>query len=287
MEIKKKIIDIVRDRKTQIPTLPVIVEKILSIARDERTSAKDLSEFIEKDQAISNKILKIANSAYYGLMREVDSIQRSITVIGFNEVISLTIGMSVFSAFSQTEEKAGLGLKDLWLHAIGCATAAKEISKYLRADVGQQIFLNGLLHDMGKVIFVLFFPEEYKAVLEETKKGDNPLYRVEKKMLGIHHADLSGLLMERWHFPENLVLPARFHHNAIECPSDFRTNAMIVEIANAVCHKAGVGFSGNAIIPATGRVRQQLGMDQKDYEAMVANVEEQKPQIEEFFTHMS
>ena len=94
MKIDQKIIDMIRDKSTQIPTLPVIVEKILTMAREDSSSAKDLAKFISRDQAISNKILRLSNSAYYGMMKEIDSIPRAITIIGFNEVVSLTIGMS-------------------------------------------------------------------------------------------------------------------------------------------------------------------------------------------------
>ena len=153
MTIKEKITEVVRSKNTQLPTLPVIVNNIMSATRDERTSAEDLAGFIIKDQAISNKILKLSNSAYYGLMKEVDSIPRAITIIGFNEVISLTIGMSVLSAFRQKDLHEIFDIRDLWLHSIGCATAAKEIAKKTTGSgMAEQIFLNGLLHDMGKVI---------------------------------------------------------------------------------------------------------------------------------------
>jgi len=129
MELDRKIVDVVRNRKTQLPTLPVIVEKIMRLAGDDRTSATDLAEFISKDQAITNKILKLSNSAYYGLMKEVETISRAITIIGFNEVVGLTIGMSVFSTFRQEDLQGLIDMRDLWLHSIGCALAAKEIAK--------------------------------------------------------------------------------------------------------------------------------------------------------------
>jgi len=283
MEIKEKITEKVRNKKTQLPTLPVIVNNIMSAARDDRTSAKDLADFIVRDQAISNKILRLSNSAYYGMMKEVDSIPRAITIIGFNEVISLTIGMSVISAFHQKDLNEIFDIRDLWLHSIGCATAAKAIAKKTKGSgMAEQLFLNGILHDLGKVILAEYFPNEYRTVLEDAKESQMPLYRKEKQALGIDHATLSGLLMERWNFPENLILPPRFHHNSLECPHTYRDHAMIVEFADFLCQKADIGNGGNPVVQELKTVRQKLGIELRDMEAIIEGLKEQRSKIEEF-----
>ena len=125
MSIKEKITDLVRDRKTQIPTLPVVLNNIIRVASSEMASASDLADFIGRDQAMANKVLRLANSAYYRSSRQVDSITRAIVVIGFNEIVSLTIGMGVFSALSKSNLHGLLDMNELWLHAIGCSFAAK------------------------------------------------------------------------------------------------------------------------------------------------------------------
>jgi len=283
MTIKEKITEVVRSKKTQLPTLPVIVNNIMSATRDERTSAEDLAGFIIKDQAISNKILKLSNSAYYGLMKEVDTIPRAITIIGFNEVVSLTIGMGVLSAFRQKDLHEIFDIRDLWLHALGCATAAKEIAKKTTgSNMAEQIFLTGLLHDTGKVILAEYFPNEYRAVLEDAKESQTPLYRKEKQALGIDHAMLSGLLMERWHFPDNILLPSRFHHNSLECPLTCRHNAMIIEFADFLCQEADIGNGGNPVVKELETVRQQLGIELRDMEEIIEGLKEQRSKIEGF-----
>jgi HD-like signal output (HDOD) protein len=282
MEIDKKIADIIRDRRTQLPTLPVIVANILKVARDERTSAKDVADFISKDQAISNKLLRLANSSYYGLAKEVDSITRAITIIGFDEVISLTIGMSVFSTFRQKGAEQILDMKDLWLHSIGCALSAKVIAKKRYPSLAEQIFLNGLLHDTGKVILAIYFPEEYGTVLEDAKKTKIPLYQKEREKLGLDHAVVAGHLMERWNFPDTLLLPARFHHNFAACPPDYQHHAMIVRLANFLCQKAGIGHSGDPVMENVRIISQKLGFTHRDMETILKELEEQRESIEDF-----
>jgi len=129
MDINKKITDIIRDKSTQLPTLPLIIENILKIAGDDKTSSEDLAGFISKDQAMVNKILKIANSAYFGLSKKVRSLSHAITIIGFNEVTNLTIGLNVFSIFQKIGVRGILNMNDLWLHSIGCALISKKIAK--------------------------------------------------------------------------------------------------------------------------------------------------------------
>lgn len=285
-KIKEKIIDLVRNKKTQLPTLPVIVNKILSVTANESTSTQDLADFISNDQALANKILRLSNSAYYGQMKRVDSIKRAVTVIGFNEVVGLTIGISVFSKFKESPVHKVLDLQDLWLHAVGCATAAKEIGLQTDSKAAEKLFLNGLLHDVGKVIFAVYFPKEYRAVLEHANKNETFLFLIENKMLGIDHAVLSELLMRRWHFPESLIFPCRFHHDPTHCPQAYKHHAMIVALADDLCYQAGIGSGGSPEphIPETSV--QELGLSKKDLKKLLWVLKEKHTSIQEFFELM-
>jgi len=283
MELREKITDIIRNKKTQIPTLPVIIHNIFTLAHDERTSAGDLADFISKDQAMCNKVLRVANSAYYGFLREVDSIQRAITVIGFNEVISLAIGMSVVSSFRNMNTHGIFDLRGLWMHSIGSAVASKELAKKLGSGGGDQPFLSGLLHDTGKIIFAVYFPEEFKDALQSSREKQVYLWREEQAIFGIDHAALSGLLMERWHFPDTVLLPSRFHHYAWQCPEELRYKAAIVQAADALCHQAEIGYSGNPVTPEVTEILRFLKIKDADKEAVLTVLKEQQPKIEAFF----
>ncbi|MFW6115247.1 MAG: HDOD domain-containing protein [Thermodesulfobacteriota bacterium] len=283
MEFREKIIDIVRNKKTQIPTLPIMLHHILSLANDEDTSVSDLADLISKDQAMTNKILRVANSAYYGFLREIDSIQRAITVIGFNEVISLTVGMGVLSSFRNMNVHGIFDLRGLWLHSIGSAIASKELAKRLGTGSEEQSFLSGLLHDTGKIILAVYFPQEYKYILQSSQEKQVYLYQEEEVFFGMDHAALSGLLMERWNFPDTVRLPSRFHHHAFQCPEEQRNDGAIVQFADALCHLAGIGYSGNPVIPDATAIKEFLKINDSDQETVLAVLEEQRPKIEAFF----
>jgi len=287
VDTKQKILDIIRQKNTQLPTLPVIVNNILNIARDERTSAKDLAEFIERDQAITTKVLRLANSAYYGLMKEVDSISRAIAIIGFNEVIGMTIGMNVFSVFGKKDANNIFDMEKLWLHSIACATAARQIATRKRIGEVDKLFLVGLLHDIGKVIFSKYLPEEYACVFQQAKDSEVPLYRLEKEALGIDHAVLSGVLMKRWNFPDNLLLPSHFHHNSLSCPPFYQTFALIVELADYVTLKVKIGGSGNSVPPKVHDISRKLSLSSKEVLLIEDELRGQQSNIEEFLKLIS
>jgi len=140
---------------------------------------------------------------------------------------------------------------------------------------------------MGKVILAVYFPKDYRPVLEESKISKIPLHRKEKEWLGVDHAELSGLLMENWHFPETILMPSRFHHDPVECPKDHRHYAVIVELANFMCKNARIGNSGNLVIEKPEGFSRTLGISVKDAETIGENLKEQRPQIEEFLEIIS
>jgi HD-like signal output (HDOD) protein len=138
------------------------------------------------------------------------------------------------------------------------------------------------MHDIGKVILGVYFPEEYREVLGEAEKRQCIVREVEKERLGIDHATVSGLLMERWHFPDTLLIPTRFHHSPWQCPSDFRNGAKIVRLSNILCQHAGIGSSGNPVVPSVDGLVEDLGFSEQDVGAFVSFLKEKQGEFEAF-----
>lgn len=279
MGTRSLIQDIIRDKHTQLPTLPVVASNIITLAGKDDTTAQELAEFIHQDQAITNKVLKLANSAYYGLVKTVESVPHAITVIGFNDVTSLAIGMSVFSSFNTKKVDSLLKMEELWLHSLCCAAAAKELAGLLKIEGREQMFLNGLLHDTGKILFALYFPDDFALALEESERHNSPLHYKEMEIFFENHATIAGQLMRHWNFPDNLVLPVQFHHVPTKCPPDFKKKAMIIEIADYLSHKTTIGSSGN---PSLGDVQvavRNLGLSKEDLKKVVNTLENQRQKM--------
>ena len=281
--IKEKILGMIKREDTNLPTLPVIVAQILKAATNPRTTNEDLAAIITYDQGITNQLLRLANSIYYGQRTKVDTIKRSISVIGFDEVIGITLGMKLLSAFADKGSGLTLDMKALWIHSIGTATAAKEIANRTNTAIARKIFIPGLLHDMGKVILSIYFRDEYKLVREAAMEQQKTLYRIENSVFGINHAVLSGLLMRRWRFPENILYPCRFHHNPDAAPVAYRHHALIVNLADYLCHKAHIGHSGNPVPVTVVNCVSKTGLSEAALRVIIEMLKKKENQIKEFF----
>ena len=287
MEIKDKVTDLIRNNRTRLPTLPVVINNIILLARSEKTSARDLADFIINDQAISARVLKIANSAYYGMSQKIDSISRAVVVLGFKEIISLALGMGVFSALSQKGKDVRIDMTELWKHAIGVGFAARAIVQRGGVLVDETTFLVGLLHDIGKVVFSIYFPEEYGEVLGKTVHREIPLCHMEKQILGLDHAEMAYLLMKQWNFSTDIIQPIRYHHVPSACQGSHRYMAMVINVANFLCHQLGIGESGNKNIQQDKEVPAKLGLSDQDMVTLTEALESEQSQVEDFLEALS
>jgi HD-like signal output (HDOD) protein len=178
-------------------------------------------------------------------------------------------------------------MREFWLHAIGCATAAKKIAEEKGVRSPDQIFLCGLLHDTGKVVLSVYFKEEYSKVLKDAKESHTALNRKEKEHLGMDHASLSGLMMEAWNFPDILLLPSRYHHKSNSCPQLYQPDAIMVELADHLCHKAHIGRSGNPVISKSEKTSVKLGLSDQQVSTIVKDLKQERPILEQFLELMN
>jgi HD-like signal output (HDOD) protein len=282
MEIKEKILHMIQKKDSDLPTLPVVINKIINSAADSNTTTEDLAEVISFDQGMTNKLLKLSNSIYYAQRTKVDTIKRAITVIGFDEIIGIALGMGILSSLT---DKSGLGLdmKALWIHAIGVATASKEIAKHTKPEIANKIFIPALLHDMGKVIFTIYFKNEYMKVRQLAMEKKKPLYLAENAIFKLDHAMLSALLMTRWNFPKSIILPCRFHHNPDAAPARYKHDALIINLANYLTQKAGIGHGGNPLPTTVKGASEKVGISPDKLKLILDTLSKKEEEIKDFF----
>jgi HD-like signal output (HDOD) protein len=282
MEIKDEILKMIQKKDSDLPTLPVVIDRIISVASDKKTTTEELAEVISYDQAMTNKLLRLANSIYYAQKAQVETIKRSIAIIGFDEIIGIALGMGILSSFM---DKSGLGLdmKALWIHGIGVATASKELAKRTNPGIANKIFVPALLHDMGKVIFSIYFKDEYRKVQQLAMETKKPLYFAENAIFKLDHAILSALLMKRWNFPQSIMLPCRFHHNPESAPIKFRHQSLIINLADYLTQKAGIGHSGNPVPVTIKNSPKKIGLNPSILILMVDQLKRKEDEIKDFF----
>jgi len=269
----------------EFPTLSMVVTKIIQVCEDENSHVNDLVNIISHDQSITSRILKLANSAYYGYLRKVNTISKAITILGFNTIKSLSISASVFDTFKKTKSNYNFNRCQFWLHSIGVGTISKMIAHRIGYKDHEVAFLNGLLHDIGKLFFESYYTTQYEEVIKEVVVNRCLVLDAELKVLGVEHSEVGGWLTHRWKFPEELVLPIQFHHNLAKCPEEHRLLASIVHVADHLCRLHNIGSGGDSLIPDIDPIALELlGIDEDGLASLNESVSDEKENI---FTFMA
>ena len=234
-----------------LPTISAVANEINVADKNDLLTAKSLGAIITRDPALTATVLKLANSAYYGMAREITSIERAVTVLGFDTIKHLALAISVFHVF-KTQEGQLLDLKDLWYHSLGVGLAAKHLalnSPVLSCDktLPEQAFICGILHDIGKIAFAQNLPAEMTEILKQTRSGTTAQHEIEKTILGFNHQRAGQAMAELWNFPEDYQTVIRLHHApsaaAIGDNPKVAALAMAVYLGNKIAKALHLGES--------------------------------------------
>jgi putative nucleotidyltransferase with HDIG domain len=243
-------------RVTEVPTLPSTVAKILEVTGDEYSSAADLAKVIYFDQSLATKVLRIANSPFYGFSRQVKTLEHATVILGFKDIRNMALAMSVFSSFFV---KGGAGRFDrirFWEHSLSCGLGAKVIAE----DAGlnkTELFVAGLIHDLGKVVLDRYHQEGFQEVLEAAVARRLPWDEAEREVLGYDHAEVAGRLLSAWKFPADLVRPVACHHRPWEDDLEPRRSAAVY-LADTLCRSVEMPDHEGQPLPGSDEVAHAL-----------------------------
>lgn len=277
--------NIVIDKVKSLPTLPNVIHKVLSLVQGEDATAKALGDLIAYDQAISARLLKVANSAYYGFMREIATVQHAIVALGFREVKSLVLGITVFDAMKQSGCETSIAREQFWMHSIGCALAGQIICKKVEGADANIAFTSSILHDIGKLVLDGFFTSEYKDVLEKVRMNGIRMVEAETEIMGFTHADVGGWLCERWKFPVILVSPVRFHHQLEKADAGFIQATSVAHLADVLCKRSHIGSGGDDKIPPPHHLAlEHLKLKEDDLESIAEELQREEEKVKAFLS---
>lgn len=229
----------IAQRIMSLPTLPTVVAKMIEMIDDPRTNATRLSRLIETDQVLTAKVLKLANSAYYGLPRQIGSLNMAVVVIGFNALRNVVLGLTVVDRFSNNWD-GYFDFSQFWEHAASCGIASRLLARRQGQPNAEEAFAAGLLHDLGKLILNQYLPEDFDEIVRVVHRKRITFEEAEMEVVGIDHAEVGGLLAEHWRLPVRLVNGITYHHRPRFAPQGTPLPA-IVHIADALCHLANIG----------------------------------------------
>lgn len=227
-----------------MPAFPKSVQRILELTRDVNCSPKDLVQVIDKDPVVTVKILRVVNSAYYSLPKQITSINHAVVYLGFNTIKNLALGIAAIGMLP-TQNAAGFDGDQYLLHSLSTAGIAKQLA--LRVDDADPMdcFIAGLLHDFGKVVFAQFMPIEFQKALRISQQTESSLHLALREVIGADHAVVGAMLVEKWRFASNLIETIGNQYGP-----DLKDTDMIacVFAANQISKKLMFGYGGNPCI---------------------------------------
>ncbi len=232
----------------ELSSLPFIYIKINNAINDRHSSIRDISDIISGDPSLTTRLLRLVNSAFYGFPSKIDTVSRALLAVGTNQLRDLALATSVMSLFKGIP--AGLvSMESLWRHSVACGLAAKMLSTARRREANmERFFTAGIIHDIGRLVIYKMMPDAAQEMILRCRVNNEPLYLVEKEVIGFDHADLGRALVQLWNLPASLEEMIACHHS----PSEARlypVEACVVHIADYIAHEMQLGESGEQYIP--------------------------------------
>lgn len=249
-----------------LPSLPHVVMQIIRLVEDPTTSAAQVGQAIGNDQALASKVLRLANSAYYGFPYQIATVAHATVILGFRAVKTLVL--SAFASAWFDEKGDAIDRQALWKHSVGCAVAARLLAPRTGWADAEEAFTAGLLHDIGRVMLDRYAHRQLRQAVELSQSGETPLREAELSVFGFTHSELGQWVMERWKLPMTLCVAIGHHHNPQSAPA----HALLVwTVAGAdwLCGRLAMGADDDPMSPEFEQnVMQTLKLSPDDLPAL-------------------
>ena len=266
----------------EIASLPEIFLQINEMIDSPRHSAADIGRVLSNDPSLSARLLKIANSVFYGFPSQIDTISRAITVVGTRELRDLVLATSVMRSFKGLPNSL-VTMEDFWRHSICCALAARTLAAQRGEQLVERFFVAGLLHDIGSLLIYRKLPELAREALLRARHNDVPLYQAEQDVMGFDHAMVGAEIMRKWKLPEHFQEATEFHHNPSRAQR-FPSDTALIHIADVVSDAMKYGNSGDPHAHTTDpQAWQMAGLKDDVISPVMAVVEQQFSSVLEIF----
>lgn len=232
------------DRIDDLPTLPAVALEVGQLLQDYDTPVETVCETIEKDQAMVPRILKLVNSAFFGLRSNVSNISHAVVLLGFNTIRNAVVSVAVIRAMPGKKELRGFDVTQFWSHAVSVAVTSKHLAEKSHLHYAGDAFTAGLLHDVGKLVMFLYFRELFSRSWALAHQQGCPFYQAEQQEASVTHAEIGAYLARRWQLPGRLVDAIGCHHAIMEDVADLNL-LLIVHAADIIANS--VAADGGAL----------------------------------------
>ncbi|MEO7720203.1 MAG: HDOD domain-containing protein [Capsulimonas sp.] len=255
-----------------LPSLPDVAVKVARTIDHPNAGAIDVARVLSRDQGLTARVLRLANSVFYGATRRISTVSDAIVLLGMRTVRNLAMASSVEEVLGREVPGYSMRRGDLWRHSCACANAAQSLAATIHYPVPEEAFVAGLLHDVGKVLLSVHMQAEFTHVLKLTEDEDISFMVAEQRTLGFDHAEVGACVLERWNLPNPLVQAVRYHHAPMAQP-EFSKLTALVHVADAICVLMGIGIGGDGLHYALDREAQaRLGLSDEQIERQISDL---------------
>ncbi|MES9872310.1 MAG: HDOD domain-containing protein [Candidatus Sedimenticola sp. 6PFRAG7] len=256
-----------------LPSLPDVYYQVEEVLDDPEFSLEQLADAIQSDPSISARLLKLANSAYYGFPAKIDTIHRAATIIGTQEIRELVLATAVLSIF-QGMPVGAVSMRSFWEHSIACGLAARAIADCRGEANVEKFYVAGLLHDIGRMVLFLDQSQQMSELLPKQEEHNKPLVQLELETFGTCHGAIGGALLRQWNLPPNLCQAVELHHMH-EPDNGKHLEAATVHLADLMVNAMRMGNSGNHFVPKLDEAAwKTVGLAVSDLDDIVIQTEE-------------
>jgi HD-like signal output (HDOD) protein len=243
---KKDFLKKLQKKNIILPELPSVAFALKKVIENPMSSAEHIAQVVSRSPSLTAVVLKIVNSSFYGLPSKISTVSHAVSLIGTQEISVLALGISILSIFKNLPKET-IDMRSFLRHSLVCGLLSRVFAAQKNVPQTEQLFVSGLLHDLGRLILYIYFPDESRNVLVRSRNHNNLLYKEEKDYLGCDHAQLGVQLMKQWKLPLILRNNVLYHHKPSAAPQS--VPATIVHLADIIVNSLGIGSSGEKFIP--------------------------------------
>jgi len=265
--------ELIRDNLT-IPTLPEIVQRVTMLMEDPGIGTAEIGQVLGEDAPLAAKVLRIANSSFYGLRERCLSTEQAAGVLGLRVLKNVVTQAAIIQKYEHLADYPGFDIESIWRHSSMVAAACSSIARRCKGNIDltpEEFHVCGLLHDIGKVVMLDSLGEQYAAVFQAAKLNNEPLHHAELRELGFNHTDVGSLIALHWSLPKAVANAIQFHHGPREAVAEDPVVALVAN-ANLVSHRIADGHIEAAEQTLDEGTMEFLGIDPADVPALVADI---------------
>ncbi len=241
----------------ELPSLSVVVSQLLTLLQRDDVAMLELMEEIGRDQGLAARILRIANSPFYGLSTHIGSLKDAGAMLGIHTLSNIVTAAGIMGHFPPTEDES-FDRQSFWKHAIGVGICARVLARHSGLDP-EVAFTSGLLHDIGKLVMAAYFEADFSLVLACRDEHDCLLRDAEQVVLGFDHTVIGARVARRWKLPEPVINAIQYHHALMDVTSPL---SELVHVADILCRALDIGHGGDDLIPVLNMAAmKRLGLD--------------------------